>query len=312
ADVVRVALGRGDRRRVADVRRRSLRGRDPLGRQPGDLVGRRVRAAAGAVGGVPAARLAGLGDPRRLRGRLPAVVRLLPPHDLHVLRGRVRAVRRARAHLRDRRAGGAALGTAARAPTGPLGRGRARGGRAAGVGVLLADLDRAVGAVLVLAAAHAAAVLGLTQDGSSGGAGAGPARRHSGVGLAKAAVSGSPPVRSPRSSASIASMSSGSRCTPRAAQFSAMRDGVTDFGITTLPCAMCQASTTWAGVASRRSAISASTGSSSRPLPEPSGDHASVAIWWALFHARSCSICRYGWHSTWLTTGTTPVASMMR
>src|SRR5699024_1068499 len=50
---------------------------------------------------------------------------------------------------------------AARAPAGHLDRRRDRGARSAGGRVLLADLVQPVGAVLVLATAHAAAQLGL-------------------------------------------------------------------------------------------------------------------------------------------------------
>ena len=53
------------------------------------------------------------------------------------------------------------------------------------------------------------------------------------------------------------------------AMFSRIRDGVADFGITTLPSCRCQRSTTWAGVRPCRPAIAATTGSSSRlPWPE--------------------------------------------
>ena len=86
--------------------------------------------------------------------------------------------------------------------------------------------------------------------------------------------------------------------------FSRMREGVTDFGMTTLPSWRCQRSTTCAGVRPCRSAMAAITGLSSRPLPWPSGDHASVAMPCSACRARSSACGSCGCSSIWFTAGT--------
>jgi DNA-binding CsgD family transcriptional regulator len=63
-------------------------------------------------------------------------------------------------------------------------------------------------------------------------------------------VSGSGPVRTPRSSWAMAARSASSREKPKMSMFSAIRAGVTDLGMTTLPSWMCQRSTICAGVRS--------------------------------------------------------------
>ena len=60
-------------------------------------------------------------------------------------------------------------------------------------------------------------------------------------------VSGSGPVRRPASSASSASISASLSWKSKTSKFCAMRSGVTDFGITTLPSCRCQRITTWRG-----------------------------------------------------------------
>ncbi len=79
-----------------------------------------------------------------------------------------------------------------------------------------------------------------------------------------------------------------------------------------MPCWTCQRSTIWAGVRPCRSAARR-TGSSAKTVPSrPSGLHASVTMpsfsWWA----RTPSRVWYGLSWIWLTSGTTPVVSMIR
>jgi hypothetical protein len=124
-------------------------------------------------------------------------------------------------------------------------------------------------------------------------------------------VSGSGPTRESTLSADSAATSASSSVKSKTSRFSAMRDGVTDLGITTLPSWRCQRSTTCAGERSYFAATAAMAGSSSRPLPWPSGDHASVTTPCAAWNERSGSWVRRGCSSTWFTAGTTPVASMI-
>ena len=65
-------------------------------------------------------------------------------------------------------------------------------------------------------------------------------------------------------------MSSASSVKSKTLKFSAMREGVTDFGMATRPLSMCQRMMTCAGVRPCFAAMPAMTGSSSS-LPWPSG-----------------------------------------
>ena len=91
-----------------------------------------------------------------------------------------------------------------------------------------------------------------------------------------------------------------------------MRAGVTDFGMTTTPCASSHARTACAGVTPALSATRRITGSSRRPCPDPSGEYASVTIPSSAWNRRDSRCCEYGCSSIWLTAGATPVSSTSR
>ena len=78
-------------------------------------------------------------------------------------------------------------------------------------------------------------------------------------------ASGSGPPRTPLSSASIAATSSAVSEKSKTSKFSAMRCGLTDFGIAQKPCSRCQRRTTCAGVLPYLAARSVMTGSVSGP-----------------------------------------------
>src|SRR5699024_9118178 len=103
--------------------------------------------------------------------------------------------------------------------------------------------------------------------------GAGASARPGPAGPQAVLVAGSAPPRpSGRSRASIAATSSDVSVTSTEVRFSTIREGVTDFGMVTMPWARCQASTTWAGLALWASATEVTAGFSSRSdLPWPSG-----------------------------------------
>lgn len=103
-----------------------------------------------------------------------------------------------------------------------------------------------------------------------------------------------------------------SREKPNTSMFSLIRDGVTDFGITTLPSWRCQRSTTWAGVRPCFWAIATIAGMSRMPLPEPSGDQASVAMPCSACTSRAACCWRCGCSSIWLTAGITEVSAVSR
>ncbi len=84
------------------LRRRPVQQGDHLDRHGLDLVGRDARDLRAALHVGAAPRLAGRRDPLRHRRRLRAVVLPRRPHDLLLLRGRLRAVDRARLRLRPR------------------------------------------------------------------------------------------------------------------------------------------------------------------------------------------------------------------
>ena len=75
------------------------------------------------------------------------------------------------------------------------------------------------------------------------------------------------PIRPMPEYAVSASLSSSASSTSNTSRFSAIRDGVTDFGMATRPSSMCQRSTSWAGVLPYFWAIATISGSSSRPFP---------------------------------------------
>src|SRR6478735_5710393 len=93
----------------------------------------------------------------------------------------------------------------------------------------------------------------------------------------KEATAGSEPMRAPDSSAVMAEISSPDSFRDEAAKFSRMRPGFADLGMTMLPLARCQASTTWAVVASWAAAIEV-TAFPLRSPPCPRGLYASTAI----------------------------------
>lgn len=105
-------------------------------------------------------------------------------------------------------------------------------------------------------------------------------------------------------------MSSVSREKSKTSMFSLIRDGVTDLGITTFPSWRCQRRTTWAGVRPCFWAMAMIAGTSRRPLPEPSGDHASVAMPCSAWYSRAAICWSCGCSSIWLTAGMTDVASI--
>jgi beta-fructofuranosidase len=104
-------------------------------------------------------------------------------------------------------------------------------------------------------------------------------------------LSGSGPVRSLRFNALIASTSSPGSSKSKMSMFSLMRSGVTELGKTMSPRSICQRSTTWAGVLPTRRAIASIVGSS-RQLPCPSGDQASIEIWCPAQNSRTSSWVR--------------------
>ena len=132
-----------------------------------------------------------------------------------------------------------------------------------------------------------------------------------GAGRGLAERVGSGPVRSPRSSASIRSISSWESSKSKMSMFCSIRSGVIDFGKTTLPSWMCQRRTIWPGVRPCASAISTITGSS-RAAPCASGLQASVTMPRSACSRRRPGCVRYGCSSIWLTAGVTPVSSMIR
>ena len=124
--------------------------------------------------------------------------------------------------------------------------------------------------------------------------------------------SGSGPPRMPVSSRSIAVTSSGDNAKSKTSKFSAMRCGLTDFGIAEMPCSMCQRRTTCADVFRCFAASSRIVGCSSGFLTSlasvgrylvtpPSGDHAWVTMPFEAWKSRSACWVKNGCSSTWLT-----------
>ena len=105
-------------------------------------------------------------------------------------------------------------------------------------------------------------------------------------------LSGSGPPRTPVSSASIAATCSGVSSKSKTSKFSAIRAGLTDFGIAERPSCRCQRSITCAADFPYWRAISSSVGSSKLrfSIPRydvipPMGDHACVTMPCSLVHA---------------------------
>ncbi|MBC7441234.1 MAG: helix-turn-helix domain-containing protein [Ramlibacter sp.] len=123
--------------------------------------------------------------------------------------------------------------------------------------------------------------------------------------------SGSLPVRSPQSRAAMAARSAWSRAKSNTCRFSRMRDGVTDFGITTVPSSRCQRMTTCAADLPYLAPMASRV---ALPIARPraSGDHASVRMPWAASYARTADCCSHGCSSTWLMAGTTSVSASRR
>src|SRR5699024_1191516 len=131
----------------------------PVGRQPRDLV-------AGGAGGDrhsgdrdPLARRSGLGRVGGHRGRLPALADVLGPHHLHLLRGGLRALDAPVPGLRARPGDRTARCRAGPAPGGRAVHGLAADADRAGLGVPLADLERAGDRCRAVALAEVVAVV---------------------------------------------------------------------------------------------------------------------------------------------------------
>ena len=107
-------------------------------------------------------------------------------------------------------------------------------------------------------------------------------------------------------------MSASSSAKSNSAMFSRIRDGVVDFGITTLPSWRCQRSTTCAGVRPCRSRELGDRRIAAARWPCPSGLHASVTMPCSAWKRAQRRLLEPGCSSTWLTAGTTAVSSSSR
>mmetsp|Transcript_28211 Transcript_28211/g.70811 ORF Transcript_28211/g.70811 Transcript_28211/m.70811 type:complete len:310 (-) Transcript_28211:292-1221(-) len=114
----------------------------------------------------------------------------------------------------------------------------------------------------------------------------------------------------PSSSRDMPFMSSSSRAKLKRSRLAAMREAVTDFGMTTIPRSTPQRSTACAGVTPCFAAMSPTTSSSNSPPPRARGLYAVTATPRFWHHETSARCGSRGWISTWFTAGCTRAAAM--